>query len=328
MTLVRRCVLLIAALTVASQPAGPAFAQDYPTRQVTIVVPFAPGGSVDFIGRLVGQKLSERLGRPVIIENRPGAGSATGTLAVTKAAPDGYTLLVAPSGTFAINPTLYKQLSYDPASDLIPVALVVRDPLLLVVNPALPVKSVADLIRLAKERPGKLSFASPGAGTSLHLLGEFLKVTAGIEMVHVPYRGGAPAMQDLVAGQVDLMFADPATGVPQVQAGKVRALGVSSATRLPAAPDIPTVAEAGLPGFEMVSWQLIAAPAGTPGDIVAKLNGALKAVMAEPEMQKAVIARGQIPVVSPSSQELAAFVATENGRWGKVVREAGLAGSL
>ena len=328
MTLVRRCVLLIAALTVASQPAGPAFAQDYPTRQVTIVVPFAPGGSVDFIGRLVGQKLSERLGRPVIIENCPGAGSATGTLAVTKAAPDGYTLLVAPSGTFAINPTLYKQLSYDPASDLIPVALVVRDPLLLVVNPALPVKSVADLIRLAKERPGKLSFASPGAGTSLHLLGEFLKVTAGIEMVHVPYRGGAPAMQDLVAGQVDLMFADPATGVPQVQAGKVRALGVSSATRLPAAPDIPTVAEAGLPGFEMVSWQLIAAPAGTPGDIVAKLNGALKAVMAEPEMQKAVIARGQIPVVSPSSQELAAFVATENGRWGKVVREAGLAGSL
>jgi tripartite-type tricarboxylate transporter receptor subunit TctC len=328
MTLVRRCVPLIAALTVASQPTGPAFAQDYPTRQVTIVVPFAPGGSVDFIGRLVGQKLSERLGRPVIIENRPGAGSATGTLAVTKAAPDGYTLLVAPSGTFAINPTLYKQLSYDPASDLIPVALVVRDPLLLVVNPALPVKSVADLIRLAKERPGKLSFASPGAGTSLHLLGEFLKVTAGIEMVHVPYRGGAPAMQDLVAGQVDLMFADPATGVPQVQAGKVRALGVSSATRLPAAPDIPTVAEAGLPGFEMVSWQLIAAPAGTPGDIVAKLNGALKAVMAEPEMQKAVIARGQIPVVSPSSQELAAFVATENGRWGKVVREAGLAGSL
>ncbi len=328
MTVVRPCVLLIAAIIASSQNAGPASAQDYPTRQITIVVPFAPGGSVDFIGRLVGQKLAERLGRPVIVENRPGPGSATGTLTVTKAAPDGYTLLVAPSGTFAINPTLYKQLSYDPASDLIPVALVVRDPLLLVVNPALPVKSVADLIRLAKERPGKLSFASPGAGTSLHLLGEFLKVTAGIEMVHVPYRGGAPAMQDLVAGQVDLMFADPATGVPQAQAGKVRALGVSSATRLPAAPDIPTVAEAGLPGFEMVSWQLIAAPAGTPGDIVAKLNGALKEVMTDPDMQKAVIARGQVPVVSPSPQELTAFVATENGRWGKVVREAGLAGSL
>ena len=252
MSVVRLCGLLIAAIISSGQNAGPACAQDYPTRQVTIVVPFAPGGSVDFIGRLVGQKLAERLGRPVIVENRPGAGSATGTLTVTKSAPDGYTLLVAPSGTFAINPTLYKQLSYDPVSDLIPVALVVRDPLLLVVNPALPVKSVADLIRLAKERPGKLSFASPGAGTSLHLLGEFLKVTAGIEMVHVPYRGGAPAMQDLVAGQVDLMFADPATGVPQVQAGKVRALGVSSATRLPAALDIPTVAEAGLPGFEMV----------------------------------------------------------------------------
>jgi tripartite-type tricarboxylate transporter receptor subunit TctC len=328
MTVVRLCVLLIAAIIASSQNAGPAVAQDYPTRQVTIVVPFAPGGSVDFIGRLVGQKLAERLGRPVIVENRPGAGSATGTLAVTKAAPDGYTLLLAPSGTFAINPTLYKQLSYDPASDLIPVALVVRDPLLLVVNPTLPVKSVADLIRLAKEKPGKLSFASPGAGTSLHLLGEFLKVTAGIEMVHVPYRGGAPAMQDLVAGQVDLMFADPATGVPQAQAGKVRALGVSSATRLPAAPDIPTVAEAGLPGFEMVSWQLIAAPAGTPGDIVAKLNGALKSAMADPDMQKAVIARGQVPVVSSPPQELTAFVAAENSRWGKVVREAGLAGSL
>ena len=328
MRVVRLGAMLVAALVGWGAGGGPTDAQDYPTRQVTIVVPFAPGGSVDFIGRLVGQKLSERLGRPVIVENRPGAGSATGTLTVTKAAPDGYTLLLAPSGTFAINPTLYKQLSYDPASDVIPVALVVRDPLLLVVNPALPVKSVADLIRLAKERPGKLSFASPGAGTSLHLLGEFLKVTAGIEMVHVPYRGGAPAMQDLVAGQVDLMFADPATGVPQAQAGKVRALGVSSATRLPAAPDIPTVAEAGLPGFEMVSWQLIAAPAGTPGDIVAKLNGALKEVMADPDMQKAVIARGQVPVVSPSPQELTAFVATENGRWGKVVREAGLAGSL
>jgi len=328
MTVVRLCVLLIAALCWSSPGAGPALAQDYPTRPVTIIVPFAPGGSVDFIGRLVGQKLSDRLGRPVIVENRPGAGSATGALAVSKAAPDGYTLLLAPSGTFAINPTLYKQLSYDPAKDLIPVALVVRDPLLLLVNPSLPVKSVADLIKLAKEKPGKLSFASSGAGTSLHLLGELLKTSAGIDMVHVPYRGGALAMQDLLAGQVDLMFADPATGVPQAQAGKARALGVSSATRLPAAPDIPTVAEAGLPGFEMVSWQLIAAPAGTPEPIVAKLNTALKAVMAEPDVQKPVIDRGEVPVVSPSPHELTAFVAAETTRWGKVVQEAGLAGSL
>ena len=326
MAVVRRWVLLLVA---AIWSCVPAVAQDaYPTRQITIVVPFAPGGSVDFIGRILAQKLSERLGRPVIVENQPGAGSATGALAVSKAAPDGYTLLLAPSGTFAINPTLYKQLSYDPAKDLVPVALVVRDPLLLVVNPTLPVKSVADLVKLAKEKPGQLSFASPGAGTSLHLLGEFLKSTAGIQMVHVPYRGGAPAMQDVIAGQVHLMFADPATGVPQVQAGKVRALGVSSATRLPTAPDIPTVAEAGLPGFEMVSWQLIAAPAGTPSAIVAKLNAELKAVMAEPDVQKRLVDRGQIPVVSPSPQELKAFVTTETGRWGKIVREAGLAGSM
>src|SRR5262245_49747879 len=203
MTVVRLCVLLIAALCWSSLDAGRALAQDYPTRPVTIVVPFAPGGSVDFIGRLVAQKLTDRLGRPVIVENRPGAGSATGALAVTKAAPDGYTLLLPPSGTFAINPTRYKQLSYDPAKDLVPVALVVRDPLLLLVNPTLPVKSVADLIKLAKEKPGKLSFASSGAGTSLHLLGELLKTTAGIDMVHVPYRGGGPAMQDLIGGQVD-----------------------------------------------------------------------------------------------------------------------------
>ena len=231
MAVARLCVLLVAATIGASQHFGAALAQDYSARQVTIVVPFTPGGSVDFIARLTGQKLSERLGRPVIIENRPGAGSATGTVAVTKAAPDGATLLLAPSGTFAINQTLYRQLSYDPAKDLIPVALVVRDPLLLLVNPTLPVKTVADLVKLAKEKPGKLSFASSGAGTSLHLLGELLKTTAGVDMVHVPYRGGGPAMQDLIAGQVDLMFADPATGVPQAQDGKVRALGVSSATR-------------------------------------------------------------------------------------------------
>src|SRR5262245_23165104 len=326
MAVARLWVLLLAA---AIWPSAPAVAQDdYPTRQITIVVPFAPGGSVDFIGRVVGQKLSERLARPVIVENRPGAGSATGALAVTKSAPDGYTLLLAPSGTYAINPTLYKQLGYDPAKDLAPVALVVRDPLLLVVNPTLPVKSVADLVNLAKARPRPLSFASPGAGTSLHLLGELLKTTAGIDIVHVPYRGGAPAIQDLIAGQVHMMFADPATGVPQVQAGKVRALGVSSATRLPAAPDIPTVAEAGLPGFEMVSWQLIAAPAATPNGVVVRLNAELKAVMAEPDVQKRLIDRGQIPVVSTSPQELAAFVASETDRWGKIVHAAGIAGSL
>jgi tripartite-type tricarboxylate transporter receptor subunit TctC len=320
--------LFLAIAAGSGQSPAPAAAQDYPAKPITLTVPFAPGGSVDFIGRILAQKLSERFGKPVIVENRPGAGSATGTLAVSKSSPDGYTLLLAPSGTYAINPTLYKKLSYDPAKDLVPVALVVRDPLLLVVNPSLPVHSVSDLIKLAKEKPGQLSFASPGAGTSLHLLGELLKTTAGIQMVHVPYRGGAPALQDVIAGQVQLMFSDPATGVPQAKAGKVRALGVSSATRLPAAPEIPTVAEAGLPGFEGTSWQMIAAPAGTPAAVVARLNAELKAVMALPDIQKRIIDRGQVPVVSPPPHELIGFVQEETQRWGKIVQQAGLAGSL
>jgi len=328
MTFVRVSAVLLTAVAWSAQSTATAVAQDYPARQITLVVPFAPGGSVDFIGRIVAQNLSERLGKPVIVENRPGAGSATGTLAVTKAAADGYTLLLAPSGTYAINPTLYKKLSYDPANDLVPVALLVLDPLLLVVNPSLPVHSVSDLVKLAKQKPGQLSFASPGAGTSLHLLGELLKTTAGIDMVHVPYRGGAPALQDVISGQVQLMFSDPATGVPQAQAGKVRALGVSSASRLPAAPDIPTVAEAGLPGFEITSWQMIAAPAGIPKEIVAWLNAELKSVMAQPDIQKRIVDRGQIPVVSPSPQELAGFISAETARWGKIVQQAGLAGSL
>ena len=326
---IARCLLsLLAAALFATQAVGVAAAQDYPTKQITLVVPFTPAGSVDTVGRLVAQKLSERLGKPVIIENRPGAGSATGTIQVAKSAPDGYTLLLAPSGTYSINPTLYKQLSYDPLKDLTPVALLTHDPLLLVVNKSLPVHSVADLIKLAKEKPGQLSFASPGAGTSLHLLGELLKATAGIQMVHVPYRGGAPAMQDLIAGQVQLMFSDPASAVPQAIAGKVRALGVSSATRLPVAPDIPTMAEAGLPGFAVVSWQGISAPAGTPRPIIDRLNRELRAAMSLPDVQKALIARGQVPIVTPPPAEVASFMKAESERWAKIVRQAGLAGSL
>jgi len=302
-------------------------AQDYPSRQVTIVVPFAAGGSVDIVGRLVAQKLSERLGKPFIVENRPGAGTATATIAVAKSAPDGHTLLFAPSGTFAINPTLYKQLAYDPLKDLTYVALVTRDPLLLVVNPSLPVHSVADLVKYAKENPGKVSFATTGPGTSLSLLGELLKTTAKIDIVPVSYRGGAPALQDVIAGQVHIMFSDPASGVVQAQAGKVRALGVSSATRLPIVPDVPTISEAGLP-FAIESWEMLAAPAGTPAPIVEKINAELRAVMALPDIQQQLNARGQIPVVSPQPQQLPAFVKTEMGRWGDIVRSGGLAGSL
>ncbi len=318
--------LLSVAAAVLALPIA-ARAQDYPARQVTIVVPFAAGGSVDIVGRLVAQKLAERLGKPFIVENRPGAGTATATTAVAKSAPDGHTLLFAPSGTFAINPTLYKQLAYDPLKDLTMVALVTRDPLLLVVNPSLPVHSVADLVKYAKDNPGKVSFATTGPGTSLSLLGELLKFTAKIDIVPVSYRGGAPALQDVVAGQVQMMFSDPASGIVQAQAGKVRALGVSSATRLPVAPNIPTISEGGLP-FAIESWEMLAAPAGTPAPIVARINAELRAVMALPDIQQQLNDRGQIPVVSPPPQELAAFVKSEMGRWGDIVRQAGQAGSL
>ena len=328
MKIARILFSVFAGAALTAQTATLVSAQDYPTKPITLVVPFTPAGSVDTVGRLVGQKLSERLGKPVIIENRPGAGSATGTIQVAKSAPDGYTLLLAPSGTYSINPTLYKQLSYDPLKDLTPVALLTHDPLLLVVNTSLPVHSVADLIKLAKEKPGQLSYASPGAGTSLHLFGELLKATAGIQMVHVPYRGGAPAMQDLIAGQVQLMFSDPASAVPQAIAGKVRALGVSSSTRLPVAPDIPTFAEAGLPAFQAVSWQVISAPIGTPKPIIDRLNGELRAALSLPDVQKALIARGQVPIMTPPPAEVAAFMKGESERWAKIVRQAGLAGSL
>ena len=319
-------LMLSAAAAMLTLPFA-ATAQDYPSRQVTIVVPFAAGGSVDIVGRLVAQKLTERLGKPFIVENRPGAGTATATTAVAKSAPDGHTLLFAPSGTYAINPTLYKQLAYDPLKDLTMVALVTRDPLVLVVNPSLPVNSVADLVKYARDNPGKVSFAATGAGTSLTLLGELLKSVAKIDIVSVNYRGGAQGLQDVIAGQVHMMFSDPASGVVQARAGKVRALGVSSATRLAVAPNIPTITEGGLP-FAIESWEMLAAPAGTPEPIVARINAELRAVLALPDIQQQLNDRGQIPVVSPPPQELETFVKTEMIRWGSIVRAAGQAGSL
>lgn len=323
-----RFARLMSSIAVALMLPFAASAQDYPQRQVTIVVPFGAGGSVDIVGRLVAQKLTERLGKPFIVENRPGAGTATATTAVAKSAPDGHTLLFAPSGTFAINPTLYKQLAYDPLKDLTMVALVTRDPLVLVVNPSLPVNSIADLVKYAKENPKKVSFASTGPGTSLTLLGELLKFTAGIDIVSVGYRSGAQGLQDVVAGQVQMMFADPASGIVQAQAGKVRALAVSSATRLAIAPDLPTFAQAGLPGVAIESWEMLAAPAGTPVPIVERINAELRAVLALPDIQKQLNDRGQIPVVSPSPAELEAFVTNEMKRWGDIVRASGQAGSL
>jgi tripartite-type tricarboxylate transporter receptor subunit TctC len=300
-------------------------AQDYPSRQVNFVVPFAPGGGTDILGRLFGQKLSDRFGKPFVVENRPGAGTVIAAVQVANSAPDGYTIMMATSGTMAMNSTLYKKLPYEPGKDLVLAALICNVPFVLVVNPALPVHSVADLVKLAKEKP--LSFGSGGAGAFHHLMGELFKTTMGIPMTHVPYKGTLPALNDVIAGHIELMFSDLAPAYPLIQAGKVRALGVTTAQRAAAAPEIPPLAEVGVPGFDWAAWQAVAAPGGTPKDIVAKLNGAVNAAIADPEVAKQLTGLQFIPVGKGSPAELDRFVRSETVRWAKVLQQAGVAGS-
>jgi tripartite-type tricarboxylate transporter receptor subunit TctC len=299
--------------------------EDYPTHQVNFVVPFAPGGGTDILGRLFGQKLSDRFGKPFVIENRPGAGTVTAAVQVAKSAPDGYTIMMATSGTMAMNPTLYKKLPYEPGKDLVLAALICNVPFVLVVNPALPVNSVADLVKLAKERP--LSYGSGGAGAFHHLMGELFKTTLNIPMTHVPYKGTLPALNDVIAGHIQLMFSDLAPAYPLIQAGKVRALGVTTAQRAAAAPEIPPLAEVGVPGFDWAAWQSVAAPGGTPKEILAKINGAVNAAVAEPEVAKQLVDLQFIPIGKGSPDELERFVASETTRWTKVLQQAGVAGS-
>jgi tripartite-type tricarboxylate transporter receptor subunit TctC len=300
-------------------------AQDYPSRQVTFVVPFAPGGGTDILGRLIGQKLGDRFGKSFVIENRPGAGTVTAAVQVAKSAPDGYTIMMATSGTMAMNPTLYKKLPYEPGKDLVLVALICNVPFVLVVNPTLPVNSVADLVKLAKER--KLSYGSGGTGAFHHLMGELFKVTFGVEMAHVPYRGTVPALNDVIAGHIQLMFSDLAPAYPLIQGGKLRPLGVTTAQRVAAAPEIPPLAEVGVPGFDWAAWQSVAAPGGTPKDIVAKLNGAVNAALAEPEVAKKLGDLQFTPNRKLSPEELEQFVKAETARFAKLVQQAGVAGS-
>jgi tripartite-type tricarboxylate transporter receptor subunit TctC len=318
-----RTTLIALALTGAS--AGPLWAQatDYPSRQVNFVVPFAPGGGTDILGRLVGQKLSDRFGKP--FENRPGAGTVTAAVQVTKSAPDGYTIMMATSGTMAMNPTLYKKLPYEPGKDLILAALICNVPFVLVVNPALPVQSVADLVKLAKER--QLTYGSGGAGAFHHLMGELFKSTMGIPMTHVPYKGTLPALNDVVAGHIELMFSDLAPAIPLIEGGKVRALGVTTAQRAASAPNIPPLAEIGVAGFDWAAWQSVAVPGATPKEIVAKLNGAVNAAIAEPDVTKQLVTHSFVPIGKGSPDELDRFVKSETARWAKVLQQAGVAGS-
>jgi tripartite-type tricarboxylate transporter receptor subunit TctC len=313
-------------LLVAAAGAG-ATAEPYPTRPVTFVVPFAPGGGTEFLARMLGQRLEHRLGKPFVIENRPGGGGVIGALSVARAAPDGYTILMAPSPVMAINVALHKKLPYDPAVDFVPLALVVATPYVLVVTPSLPAQSVADLVALAKAKPGQLAFASAGLGTPHHLFAHLFKSSTGIEMTHVPYRGSVPSLTDVAAGHVQLMFCDIPLALSLIKEGKVRALGVSTKERVAALPHLSPIAEQGVTGFDAASWQMVVAPAATPKDIVERLHTEIKEYMRQPAIREYAANMGVLPIDTPSIASLQVFVRAEIARWGKVVEQAGIAGS-
>ena len=300
-------------------------ADDYPARNVVIIVPFTPAGSTDILARFCAQALEARLGKTFVVENRPGAGQQIGVGAVAKAEPDGYTLLMATSSAMGVNPTLYKKIAYDPVKDFTPIAMVAHLPFILLVNPALPINSVADLIAYGKANPGKLSYGSGGIGASHHLYGELFNSLTGIKMTHVPYKGTVPALNDVIAGHIQVLFADAPPALPQVKAGKVRALGVTTAKRIAVAPDIAPVNDT-VRGFDTAPWQMLMAPRGTPGPVVEKLHKEITAYIASPEGQKKLTDMGLVPGAPTKPAELATFVASEVKAWGKIVMEAGAAG--
>ncbi|MFL5063053.1 MAG: Bug family tripartite tricarboxylate transporter substrate binding protein [Xanthobacteraceae bacterium] len=307
--------------------ASGAAAQDYPVRPVTIVVPYTPGGSTEIMSRLVGQKLEEKLGKPVLIEMKPGAGTVIGASAVAKSVPDGYTLLMATPTPMAINVAIYKNLPYDPRTDLVPLAMVAQAPFILLVNPSLPVTSVPELIGFAKSNPGQLSYGSGGVGAPHHLYAELLKSMTGIQMTHVPYKGSLPALNDVIAGHIQLMFCDIPPAAGMIQAGKVRAIGVSTKARLAAFPQVPTVDESGVRGFDVAGWFMLTAPAETPRSIIDKLHAALKSILDAPEMKEQIARLSLVPMETPAVEDMRGFVKSEVVRWGKVVQAAGIAGT-
>jgi tripartite-type tricarboxylate transporter receptor subunit TctC len=304
----------------------PAQAQQYPTRPVTIFVPFSAGGGSDLLARLVAQKLEERLGKAFIIENRPGAGTTLAAMQTVRAAPDGYTLMQGTSSTMAINVTMNKKLPYEPLKDLIPVALLSSSPFFLVVPVDSPLKTVADVIAAAKAKPNGLNYGSGGPGSMHHLSTELLQSLAGIQMTHVPYKATPPAMNDLIAGHIQLLFGDTTSTLPMIQQGKLRGIAVTTVKRSPAAPDIPAVAET-VPGFESASWQMLLAPGATPPAIVALLNREVHAIFSDPAVIQELERRGIGPAVTGPPDEVTAFVKKEIVRWGDVVHRAGLEGS-
>ena len=303
--------------------AGIAYAQsDYPHKPIRIVVPVAPGGGTDFTARLIGQKLAEAWGQSVIVDNRPGAAGNLGVEIVSKAQPDGYTLVM-PITSFSINPSLYAKLPFDTVRDFAPVVLAASAPLLLVINPGVPAQSVKDLVALAKAKPGAMNYANSGSGTTAHLAGELFKRMAGVDIVSIAYKGGGPAVIDLIAGQVQIYFSTIPAALQQVKAGRLRALAVTSTKRVPELPDMPTVSESGLPGFEVVGWFGLFAPAGTPKPAIARLNTEIVRILNAPESRERLSGHGLIPG-GGTPDELGQFLQAEIAKWRKLIKETGI----
>ena len=320
-----RCAVLTAVIAAVSAGAAPAAAQTYPSRPITLVVPFPPGGSATIIARIIADKMSEGLGQQIVIDNRGGAGGSIAARQVAKSAPDGATLLLAFTGTLAVSPLIFVNVGYDPRKDFAGIGLIGMAPSVLAVNPSVPARSVADLIGIAKAEPGKIQYGSPGIGTTNHLAGELLAAMTGIKITHIPYKGTGPAITDLLGGHIAMMFAPIPAAHGNVSAGALRALGVTSLKRSSLWPDIPTVAETGLPGFEVVQRSTLLAPAGTPRTIIERLNKELNAVLATDEVRRRLAVEGGEPVPG-APEEYAADIDREEMRWSKLVATIGLKG--
>jgi tripartite-type tricarboxylate transporter receptor subunit TctC len=318
----RRAVILLALIGLAL-PAARALAQkDYPNRSIRMIVPFSPGGSNDIMGRLVAGKWTESMGEQVVVDNRPGATGIIGTDIAAKSAPDGYTVLVM-SLTFAVSPSIRSKLPYDTEKDLVPLTLIASAPLILVVHPSLPVKSVKEFIAYAKANPGKLNFGSGGLGSTPHLAGEMLKTMAGIRMTHIPYKGGGPALGDLIGGQIQFMLENIPSTLPHVQSGRLRVLAVTSKQRSPTVPEVPTLDEAGLTGFDLTGWNGLFMPAGTPRAIMDRLHAETVKALAAPDVKQQLARMSAVPGGEPPAR-FAAFVKAEIRKWATIAKDAGL----
>ena len=317
-------IMAAAALAAGIAIVPAAGAQGYPTKPIRLIVPYPAGGATDFFARLVFPRVSASLGQAVVIENRPGAGTAIGASEVARSAPDGYTLLLGDAGTYAFNPTLYKKLSYDPVKDFEPVSLTGRFALILAVNPAaMPATTVKEFVDAAKRQPGKIDYGAPGPGSPIHLAMEFFKQRAGVTMTPIPYKGGADALSDLIGGRIPALFPDIASALPQIKGNKIRALAVASDKRVAALPDLPTIGESGYPGFEAWAWQGFVAPAHTPRPVVMKLNAEFAKVMADPALKQRLSESGFEPQTS-TPDEFASYMKSEIAKWEKVIRDSNI----